>query len=105
MRRFTTFMLVMLVGLAVGGAAVILVVLSSDEPRAPSAAPSPDPLCAGMLPRLEAANQAIEKLELQVMNPKTPPKQAGKAFEKLDEMRHDYLQIRSRAAAFGCLEN
>jgi hypothetical protein len=105
MRRFTASLLVLLVGLAVGGAVVILVFLRGEEPRPPSAAPSADPLCVEILPRLEAVDQTIEKLEIQVMNPTTPPKQAGKAFEKLDEMRHDYLQIRSRAAAFGCLEN
>lgn len=104
MRRFTTLMLVLLVGLAVGGAVVILVVLSPDEPNLPSAAPSPDPLCEGMLPRLEAANQAIEKAEIQLQRP-SPPEKATKEFKALKDARREYLQIHGRAAAFGCLEN
>ncbi len=104
MRRFTTLMLVLLVGLAVGGAVVIFVVLSPDEPRAPSAAPSPDPLCAGMLPRLEAANQAIERLEIKLQSPSTL-EDATEEYKALKDARRQYLQIRGRAAAFGCLEN
>ncbi|HEV3475574.1 MAG TPA: hypothetical protein VG602_09440 [Actinomycetota bacterium] len=104
MRRFTMLMLVLLVGLAVGGAVVIMAVMSPDERRATSAPPSPDPLCAGMLPRLQAADRAIERLEIKLQSPSTL-EGAQKEFKELQRMRHQYLQIRSRAAAFGCLEN
>jgi hypothetical protein len=107
MERWSTFFLVLLVGLAAAGAVVILAVLPSDEPNLPTSAPSPDPLCQGMLPRLKKANRAIEKAEIAV----TSPQSEGSYVVTPDELRtlegarHQYSRIRQRAAAFGCMEN
>lgn len=75
--------------LAVAG----LAACGGDRTEAPPPSPpSPGPACASLLRRLEQANDTIDRLE-------------GTNRPALERATREYLKLRVRAAAQGCLSN
>jgi len=72
-------------------ALVALVGCGEDDAQAPPApSRSPSELCPSLLRRLEQANDEIDRLE-------------GASGPKLEKATREYLKLRVRAAAQGCL--
>jgi hypothetical protein len=77
--------------LLVGVVLTALVGCGGDEAQAPQPPTrSPSELCPSLLRRLEHANEEIDRLE-------------GTNGAKLEKATREYLKLRVRAAAQGCL--
>jgi hypothetical protein len=87
---------------------VLCVGCAEKEVAVPDKTPLPSTqLCDTMIPRLRAADAEVKRLSGPPIQTKKghPPVQivSQKQLDKLQKATHDYLRIRTKAAAFGCL--
>ena len=88
---------------------LLLAACGSEEVAAPAAEPPAlSALCPGILARLEGMDARIQKLSggAQVEDPSEAfyQRQASpEQLEKIEKARHDYLRVRRKAAALGCI--
>jgi hypothetical protein len=75
-----------------------------DEPQGPPPlSRSPSPLCPSLLRRLEAANDRIDRLESTIAETEDRTQVPPAVGDKLEKTTREYLKLRVRAAAQGCL--
>jgi hypothetical protein len=87
--------------------AVLLLAGACGEEPEPirSRPPRVDPLCDSLRPRVDAAQRRIRKYEKRAQTPISP---AGTEvtldeLDRIERARREYLRLRQRAVAFGCV--
>jgi hypothetical protein len=78
-----------------------------EQVAAPPQLPSTDVLCPPILARVEAADAKIDRLsagsEEPVKAKGTVREASTETLDKLQKATHEYLRLRTKAAALGCV--